>query len=55
MEWHPLANFVIAGTGSGCVNMWDVPHGNLTFFSPHMVRLLACVWWWGQVVYTLFV
>lgn len=44
IDWHPSANFLIAGTGSGCVHMWDVPRGNMTFFNPHTVPLTCGKW-----------
>lgn len=44
IDWHPLANFIIAGTGSGCVHMWEVPRGTLTFFNPHVTAITAGRW-----------
>lgn len=44
MEWHPTANFLLAGTGSGCAHMWDVPRGNMTFFTPHAAAVTGGKW-----------
>ena len=35
LEWHPVANFIIAATESGSVHMWDVPGGNMSFYTGH--------------------
>lgn len=44
IDWHPKANFIIAGTQSGSVYMWDVPGANMSFFSGHGARVTAGKW-----------
>eukprot|EP00729_Bicosta_minor_P006735 gene6735-2960_t len=35
IQWHPVANFIIAATESGSVHMWDVPGANMSFYTGH--------------------
>ncbi len=37
MNWHPVGRFLLAGSASGAVMMWDVPAGNMSYFSGHIV------------------
>ena len=37
IDWHPRADFILAGTASGSVYLWDVPIGTMSFFSGHSV------------------
>ena len=39
-SWHPKGNFIIGGSGTGTVYMWDVPGGNMSYFGGHSVRVL---------------
>lgn len=43
-EWHPKANFLIAGTDGGSAYMWDVPGGRTSFFSGHGASVSAGGW-----------
>jgi len=44
LDWHPVANFIIAGTDSGSMYMWDVPGANMSFFSGHSATV-SCGGW----------
>jgi hypothetical protein len=41
MEWHPVGKFLLAGNTAGAVLMWDVPAGNMSYFSGHTVCICA--------------
>eukprot|EP00040_Diaphanoeca_grandis_P019920 m.105521 g.105521 ORF g.105521 m.105521 type:complete len:430 (+) comp27656_c0_seq1:104-1393(+) len=44
IQWHPIAQFIIAGTDSGSVYMWDVPGANMSFFSGHGTSVTCGAW-----------
>eukprot|EP00039_Didymoeca_costata_P007187 m.97138 g.97138 ORF g.97138 m.97138 type:complete len:404 (+) comp13582_c0_seq5:103-1314(+) len=43
-DWHPVANFIVAGADSGSTFMWDVPGGNTTYFSGHTAAVSCGAW-----------
>jgi len=44
MQWHPLGRFLLAGSNAGAVMMWDVPAGNMSYFSGHIAPVMAGAW-----------
>eukprot|EP00041_Stephanoeca_diplocostata_P010854 m.174003 g.174003 ORF g.174003 m.174003 type:complete len:425 (+) comp18314_c0_seq1:346-1620(+) len=44
LQWHPMAQFLIAGTDGGSMYMWDVPGANMSFFSAH-AESVSCGGW----------
>ena len=44
MQWHPKAPFLLAGSASGSVHMWDAPGGNLSFFAGHTDAITDGAW-----------
>lgn len=44
LHWHPVGNFLLAGSASGSVYMWSIPAGQMSFFSGHISPCLSGVW-----------
>lgn len=43
-DWHPVAQFIIAGTADSGIYMWDVPGANMSFFSGHGLTVTCGGW-----------